>query len=74
MAINSSFSASQSDTSEKKIITEKKQIITEKKFEIGLRPESFSDFVGQETLVNNLKVFISGAKRRGEPLSHMLLS
>lgn len=74
MAIQSSINTAESNVSLKNIITEKKQQITEKKFEVGLRPESFSEFVGQETLVNNLKVFISGAKKRQEPLSHMLLS
>lgn len=55
----------------------KKEIISsneEKLFETGLRPSNFSDFIGQEVLKNNLKIFISGAKNRSEPLSHMLLS
>jgi len=75
MAIASSLESNQKiKGNSQNSITEKKQQITEKKFELGLRPESFSDFIGQETLVNNLKVFISGAKKREEPLSHMLLS
>jgi len=75
MAIASSLESNQKTKgNSQNSITEKKQQITEKKFELGLRPESFSDFIGQETLVNNLKVFISGAKKREEPLSHMLLS
>ncbi len=75
MAITSSldFNTQRTDTGKQRI-TEKKQQISEKTFERGLRPESFSDFIGQETLVENLKVFIAGAKKRGEPLSHMLLS
>ncbi|MCS7229538.1 MAG: Holliday junction branch migration DNA helicase RuvB [Candidatus Kryptonium sp.] len=39
-----------------------------------LRPLRFDDFVGQEKIVNNLKVFIQAAKMRGEPLDHVLLT
>jgi Holliday junction DNA helicase RuvB len=39
-----------------------------------LRPLKFDDFVGQEKIVNNLKVFIQAAKMRGEPLDHVLLT
>lgn len=39
-----------------------------------LRPLKFEDFVGQEKIVNNLKVFIQAAKMRGEPLDHVLLT
>ena len=50
------------------------QSLSEKIFEVGLRPEVFEDFVGQETIKKNLEIFIAGAKKRGEPLGHMLLS
>ncbi len=46
----------------------------EKNFEIGLRPSNFEEFVGQEQIKKNLKVFIEGAKKRKEPLHHALLS
>ena len=39
-----------------------------------LRPLRFEDFVGQEKIVNNLKVFIQAAKMRGDPLDHVLLT
>lgn len=39
-----------------------------------LRPLKFEDFVGQEKIVNNLKVFIQAAKMRGDPLDHVLLT
>ncbi len=39
-----------------------------------LRPARFEDFVGQEKLTENLKVFISAARQRGEPLDHVLLT
>jgi len=39
-----------------------------------LRPLQFSDFVGQEKIVENLKVFITAAKKREESLDHVLLT
>ncbi len=39
-----------------------------------LRPLRFEDFVGQEKIVDNLKVFLSAAKKRDEPLDHVLLT
>ncbi len=39
-----------------------------------LRPLKFDDFVGQEKIVENLKVFISAAKKREESLDHVLLT
>lgn len=38
-----------------------------------LRPKSFDDYVGQEKIKNNLKVFIKSALNRGEALDHILL-
>src|SRR5580704_13200307 len=38
----------------------------------SLRPRSFDEYVGQERLVENLRIAIDAAKRRGEPLEHVL--
>ncbi|MBQ7385410.1 MAG: Holliday junction branch migration DNA helicase RuvB [Ruminococcus sp.] len=38
-----------------------------------LRPKSFDDYVGQEKVNENLKIFIEAAKKRGEVLDHVLL-
>ena len=38
-----------------------------------LRPKLFSDFEGQDKIVDNLKVFIQAAKQREEALDHVLL-
>ncbi len=46
---------------------------SEKEFENALRPLSFSDFSGQQQVVENLEVFVEAAKYRGEPLDHVLL-
>lgn len=39
----------------------------------ALRPLRFSDFRGQEKIVENLKIFVSAAKMRGESMDHVLL-
>lgn len=41
--------------------------------EVTLRPQSFKDYIGQERLKKNLKLAIEAAKKRGEPLDHVLL-
>jgi Holliday junction DNA helicase RuvB len=42
-------------------------------YEQELRPVSFSDFRGQQQLLDNLKVFVKAAKMRDEHLDHVLL-
>jgi Holliday junction DNA helicase RuvB len=39
-----------------------------------LRPLYFKDFVGQKKIVDNLNIFITAAKKRGESLDHVLLT
>lgn len=43
------------------------------KVENRLRPKLFSDYIGQEKVKNNLKIYIEAAKGRGESLDHVLL-
>ncbi len=43
-------------------------------FENRLRPKRFEDFPGQEQLCHNLRIYIEAAKKRGEPLDHILFS
>ena len=38
-----------------------------------IRPRSLSDFIGHESLKQNLSVFVSGARSRGEAMDHVLL-
>ena len=45
----------------------------ERDFENALRPLQFSDFSGQDKVVDNLEVFVKAARLRGEPLDHTLL-
>ncbi|MBR5809430.1 MAG: Holliday junction branch migration DNA helicase RuvB [Clostridia bacterium] len=41
--------------------------------EVGLRPRQLEDYVGQEKVKENLKVYINAAKERRESLDHVLL-
>lgn len=41
--------------------------------EVTLRPQSFAEYIGQERLKKNLKLAIEAAKKRGEPIDHVLL-
>lgn len=47
--------------------------IIDKEFENILRPITFSDFKGQNKIVENLKIFVQAARMRNEPLDHVLL-
>jgi len=49
------------------------QDVEEQTIEITLRPRTFAEYVGQERLKTNLKLAISAAKKRDEPLDHILL-
>lgn len=45
----------------------------EQELEVTLRPHDFANYIGQERLKQNLKLAITAAKKRGEPLDHVLL-
>ncbi len=40
---------------------------------VSLRPKTLNEFLGQENVKKNLKVFVDAAKSRGEPLDHLFL-
>ncbi|HEY1848901.1 MAG TPA: Holliday junction branch migration DNA helicase RuvB [Opitutaceae bacterium] len=42
--------------------------------EAALRPLSFTDFAGQAKTIERLQVMVGAARKRGEPLNHILLS
>lgn len=42
------------------------------RYDRTLRPQSFDDYVGQEELVANLKVFVTAARNRAEAVDHIL--
>ncbi|MBR5618605.1 MAG: AAA family ATPase, partial [Clostridia bacterium] len=41
--------------------------------ELSLRPRRLSEYIGQEKVKENLKIYIEAAKKRGESLDHVLL-
>lgn len=46
---------------------------TEEKNENSLRPKNFNEYIGQENLKKNLRLAIDAAKKRQEPIDHVLL-
>lgn len=46
---------------------------TEEIAEISLRPKNLSEYIGQTKVKENMKIYIEAAKKRGEPLDHILL-
>ena len=54
-------------------ITDSRKNGNEAEIDRSLRPTSFSDFIGQKSAVENLKLYIDAAKKRGESLDHVLL-
>ena len=45
----------------------------EEKSEYSLRPQYLNEYIGQEKVKDNLRIFIEAAKKRKEPLDHLLL-
>ena len=68
MSIN--FSDTGFETQEPLVTT---SLTREDENEGTLRPQTLSDYIGQEKAKGNLEVFIQAAKMRGEPLDHVLL-
>ncbi len=56
---------------EKRII-QAEELSPEEKLENSLRPKHLDEFIGQQKLKDNLKVFIEASKKRNEPLDHCL--
>jgi Holliday junction DNA helicase RuvB len=47
--------------------------IVEQELEVTLRPHDFDNYIGQERIKKNLQLAIDAAKKRGEPVDHVLL-
>lgn len=56
---------------DERIIT--KHELEEDTFEKTIRPDSLDEYIGQEDVKSNLKVYIEASKMRDEPLDHVLL-
>ena len=50
------------------------QLNTDEDLEKQLRPQSLDEFIGQEKIKQNLRVFLTAALQRGEALDHVMLS
>src|SRR5438309_2726329 len=48
--------------------------VIEKPAQPPLRPQRLNDFIGQQHIKNNLRVYIKASLKRGDPLDHVLLS
>src|SRR6185312_14549088 len=48
-------------------------VAAEEEFEVRLRPHDFANYIGQDRLKQNLQLAIAAAKKRSEPLDHVLL-
>lgn len=57
---------------DKRVITTE-YIEEDARIETSLRPKLLDDYIGQEKAKENIKVFIEAAKKRNEPLDHVLL-
>ena len=53
-------------------ITSTNSYIGEARQEAGLRPQTLDDYIGQQSVKDNLKIFIKAAKLRHDPLDHVL--
>ena len=53
-------------------IVEIEELKFETESEITLRPDKWDDYIGQEKIKKNLKVFIEASLKRAEPIDHML--
>lgn len=58
---------------DERLISPELEDIQEERVENSLRPKILDEYIGQEKVKNNMKIYIEAAKKRGEPLDHVLL-
>ena len=58
---------------ENRVINPEIEDVQEEIAENSLRPKILSDYIGQEKVKENMKIYIEAAQKRGEPLDHVLL-
>ena len=54
-------------------LTDPKRLTEDLEYERSLRPSALEEFIGQQSVVDNLRLYISAALERGEALDHVLL-
>lgn len=58
---------------DERIISPELEDVQEERIENSLRPKTLEEYIGQSKVKSNMKVYIEAAKKRGEPLDHVLL-
>ena len=58
---------------EKNLISPELENKQEERMENSLRPKLLNEYIGQDKVKENMKIYIEAAKKRGEPLDHVLL-
>ena len=58
---------------EERIVSPEMKGQAEERLENSLRPKTLSEYIGQNKVKENMKIYIEAAKKRGEPLDHVLL-
>lgn len=58
---------------EDRIISPELENTGEERLENSLRPKILDEYIGQDKIKENMKIYIEAAKKRGEPLDHVLL-
>ena len=58
---------------ENKLIRPELENKQEERMENSLRPQFLKEYIGQDKVKENMKIYIEAAKKRGEPLDHVLL-
>ena len=57
---------------EERIINPELENAGEERLENSLRPKTLDEYIGQDKVKENMKIYIEAAKKRGEPLDHCL--
>lgn len=58
---------------ENKLTSPNLENMQEENLENSLRPQTLDEYIGQNKVKENMKIYIEAAKKRGEPLDHILL-
>lgn len=58
---------------EERILSPRLENMGEERIENSLRPQNLKEYIGQDKVKENMKIYIESAKKRGEPLDHCLL-
>ena len=58
---------------ERELISPELENMAEERMENTLRPKLLNEYIGQDKVKENMKIYIEAAKKRKEPLDHVLL-